>query len=72
MVGFNGRPHPVPDNVVLALRDRVAEQPRIAPLQPGDKVIIKDGAFAAIEAIFKSFDGDERVVILLSLMHCEQ
>lgn len=72
MVGFSGRPQSVPDDVVLALRDRVAEQPRIAPLLPGDKVMIKDGAFAAIEAIFKSFDGDERVVILLSLMHREQ
>lgn len=72
MVGFNGRPQPVPDDVVMALRQRIAHQPRIAPLQPGDKVMIKDGAFAAIEAIFKAFDGDERVVILISLMHREQ
>ena len=72
MVGFNGQPHPVPANVVKALQVRVAEAPCIAPLQPGDKVIIKDGAFADIEAIFQSFDGDERVVILLTLMQRPQ
>lgn len=73
LVGFTGLPLSVPDDVVETLRQRLVEQPRIAPpLLPGDKVIIKDGAFAAIEAIFKAFDGDERVVILLDLMNRQQ
>lgn len=72
LVGFTGLPLRVPDDVVEALRQRLDEQPRIVPLQPGDTVIIKDGAFATIEAIFKAFDGEERVVILLNLMNREQ
>lgn len=72
LVGFNGTPHPVPDTVIAALRQRIAQQPRMAPLQPGDRVTITHGAFTDIEAIFKTYDGDERVVILLNLMHREQ
>jgi transcriptional antiterminator RfaH len=34
--------------------------------------MITNGAFTDIEAIFKTYDGDERVVILLNLMHREQ
>jgi transcriptional antiterminator RfaH len=72
MVGFNGHPYPVPDTVIDALRQRIAHQPRIVALQPSDRVTITHGAFANVEAIFKTYDGDERVVILLNLMHREQ
>ncbi len=72
MVGFNGKPHPVPLSVIEALRQRMTVQPCMADLLPGDRVMIINGAFADIEAIFKAYDGDERVVILLNLMRREQ
>lgn len=73
MVGFTGSPQPVPDSVINALRQRMAAQPHVAPaLQPGDPITVTTGAFADIEAIFSAYDGDERVVILLNLMHRQQ
>lgn len=72
LVGFNGCPLPVPDEVVATVKSRVAESPCITHLQPGDKVIIKDDAFADIEAIFSAFDGERRVIILLNLMQRQQ
>lgn len=72
LVAFNGQPQAVADDVVTRLQARIAEQPCIAPLNPGDRILIKDGAFADIEAIFHAFDGDERVVILLTLVQRQQ
>nr|MBF0682011.1 transcription/translation regulatory transformer protein RfaH [Pseudomonas sp.] len=41
-------------------------------LAPGDRVQIRLGEFADMEAIFVSMDGEERVMLLLSLLNREQ
>lgn len=36
---------------------------------PGDRLYIENGPFANLEGVFKRFDGQERVVMLLGLLH---
>ena len=40
--------------------------------KPGDKVQISDGAFKNWIAIFKCYKSDERVILLMNLLGCEQ
>ena len=40
--------------------------------KPGDKVQISDGALKNYMAIFKSYKPDERVILLINLLGCEQ
>jgi transcriptional antiterminator RfaH len=72
IVAFNGRPEPVPDSIIAALQERIAQQPPEQNLQAGDPIRITQGPFANIEAIFSAYDGDERVVILLKLLQQQQ
>jgi transcriptional antiterminator RfaH len=34
----------------------------------GEKIIIESGPFAGIEAVFKSYKGEERVIVLLNIL----
>ena len=40
--------------------------------KPGDKVQISDGAFKNWVAIFKCYKPDDRVILLMNLLGCEQ
>ncbi len=40
--------------------------------KPGDKVQISDGTFKDYTAIFKCYKSDERVILLMNLLRCEQ
>ncbi len=71
VVAFNGRPTPVTDGLVAALRQRCvqdSEQPPEFLYQPGDTVRITQGCFRDIDAMVESHCGRERVVLLLELM----
>ncbi len=73
LVTFADKPLPVADTIINAIRDRLAvpDGPRML-FQPGDKVRITEGAFANVEAIFERFNGEERVVLLMNLLHKTQ
>jgi transcriptional antiterminator RfaH len=73
LVGFNERPLPIKDEIVELIRERLAqEQAHVPHLRPGEHVRITDGAFADMEGIFITSDGDERVVLLMNILHSEQ
>ncbi len=73
IVGFGNGPTPVRDELVQALRQRLAsEQPGPTRLQHGDRVRIEHESLSEIEAIFVSADGNDRSVILLKLLEREQ
>ena len=73
IVRFNAQPVPVKDEIVELIRARLAQKPaRVPYLQPGERVRITEGAFSDVEAIFVSSDGDERVVLLMNILHREQ
>ena len=66
-------PLPVADGIIEQLRQRIEMGwPRETYLQSGERVIVTEGSFAGIEAIFQSDDGDRRVILLLNILHSEQ
>jgi len=77
LVRFGDLPLAVPEAVVAALQAReAAEQaPGATPealFEPGQRVRINDGPLAGLEAVFSARDGDERVILLLTLLHQQQ
>jgi len=75
LVCFGDEPAIVPENLVHAIRKRVEEITAAGGelfegLQPGDKIVIRDGPFAGYEAIFDArVPGSERVRVLLQLLN---
>lgn len=72
IVSFGNEPIPVADELIAGLRARVDDAESVPYLVPGDRVLITEGPFAELEAIFVSTDGGERVTILLTLMQKDQ
>lgn len=73
IVRFNDYPLPVADAVVEQIRRRIESGPLREPyLNTGDRVVITEGSFSGIEAMFVAGDGDERVVLLLNILQSEQ
>lgn len=75
IVSFNGRPIPVCDEIVLGLRQQCAILAGQEPepiFRQGQKVVITDGCFRELEAIVQTTRGDERVILLLSMLNRQQ
>lgn len=75
MVSFSSAgPAPVRAGLVEAIERRLAKPSPVALslFRHGEKVRITEGAFANVEAIFESFNGEERVVVLLKMLQSEQ
>ena len=72
MVRFKEYPSPVPDRIIAEIRQRIERQPIREPyLKSGERVIIAEGSFSGVEAIFVACDGVERVMLLLNLLQRE-
>jgi transcriptional antiterminator RfaH len=73
IVRFGERPLPVQDEVVEIIRQRFAGDAPLTPyLRPGELVVITEGCFADLEAIFVANDGDERVTLLMNILSSQQ
>ncbi len=77
LVRFGDMPLAVPDAVVTALQAREAalQAGDAAPqalFEPGQPVTISAGPLAGLTAVFEARDGDERVILLLKLLHQQQ
>ena len=71
VVGFGGIPLKVDARLVAQLQQRAEQAPKFV-LQEGESVRITDGSFAEVNAIYMAMDGDERVLLLLSLLNRQQ
>ncbi len=72
-VRFNDRLLPLENEILAVIRARLAgNRPHIPYLQPGERVVVTEGAFAQLEAIFLANDGAQRVVLLMNILHSEQ
>jgi transcriptional antiterminator RfaH len=67
MVRFGNLLAQLPDEVVEMIFN-LQSQPVMQTISLGDAVIINDGPFKGIEALFSHFDGDQRAVLLLNLL----
>ncbi|ALO46423.1 transcription/translation regulatory transformer protein RfaH [Pseudohongiella spirulinae] len=74
VVSFNGRPHPVPQDLIAELQRRFSEDgvPPKPLFEPGEKVQITEGCFRHVEAIVKAVTADERIIVLMNIMHTQQ
>ena len=68
LVHFGARAAKVDDNLVDLLRQRERALPTEAMFHSGDSVVITDGPFAGIEAIFQTADAERRAFILLEIL----
>ena len=75
VVSFGGEPAAVRDELIEHLQQRLAAEQRAAEpagFAPGERVQIRGDGFEDIEAIFVCSDGQQRSVILLTLLQREQ
>lgn len=77
LVRFGDLPLALPDGLVEALqvRESALNSPQAqaeALFTPGQTVTITDGPLAGLAAVFDARDGDERVILLLKLLHQQQ
>src|SRR6266853_1017429 len=73
IVRFNDYPLPVADAIIEQIRRRIESQPIREPyLKSGERVVITEGSFSGIEAIFVTGVGEERVMLLVNILQSEQ
>ena len=73
LVSFNGSPHIVPDDLVMGLQQQYsAELAPMALFKAGDCVQITEGCFKNMDAIVNAVTSDERIIVLLNILHSEQ
>jgi transcriptional antiterminator RfaH len=73
LVCFNQHPVPIQDEIIELIRQRLVTSPPTVPyLRPGERVRITEGSFSQLEAIFVANDGNERVMLLMNILHREQ
>jgi transcriptional antiterminator RfaH len=68
LVHFGARAAKVDDTLVDLLRQRERALPTEAMFQSGDSVVVTDGPFAGIEAIYQTTDAERRAFILLEIL----
>ena len=68
LVHFGARAARVDDTLVDLLRQRERALPTEAMFHSGDSVVIADGPFAGIEAIYQTADAERRAFILLEIL----
>jgi transcriptional antiterminator RfaH len=69
LVRFGSQAAKVPVKLVDELRNRVAQQQQPeTTLKQGVKVRVDSGPLFGLEAIFKGYDADERVILLMNVL----
>ncbi len=72
LVAFGTEPAVVPSELIEYLHTHECDTPVACQFSCGDTVRITEGPFSELEAIFLRNDGDERAILLLTLLHREQ
>jgi|SRR5579872_4955524 len=73
LLHVNGRLLPIEDRIIEAIGERLSVgQPSVPYLTPGERVVITEGPFSHVEAIFLANDGSARVTLLMNILHREQ
>jgi len=72
VLSFGGKPGVIPDEVVDYIADNLEAVESAGGLRKGQPVGIQDGPLKGLEAIFQSYDGEQRAVVLISFMQSQQ
>jgi transcriptional antiterminator RfaH len=68
LVTFGGRAAKVDDTLIDMLRQRERILPKQNMFTSGDSVLITDGPFAGLEAIYQTMDSKQRAFILIEIL----
>ena len=68
LVYFGSQPAKVDEQLVALLQSREQALPEQTLFAPGDAVVITQGPFAGIEAVFQTSDPERRSMILLEIL----
>ncbi len=72
IVSFGGKPLPVGDDLIARLHEHDSGAPVEARFACGERVRISEGPFVDVEAIFLAMEGEQRVLLLMTLLQREQ
>lgn len=72
IVGFGNRPAPISEEVIDHIRASLAVVEDRGGIRPGQPVQLQDGPFEGMNAIFESYDGVARAVVLIEFMQKQQ
>lgn len=69
LVTFGQTPAKIGDELVAGIRAQT-ESPEVQRrhFEPGEQVVVTDGPFAGVEAIYQMADGEGRVMLLLNIL----
>ena len=72
VVGFANKPAPIEDDVIQHIKDSLDKVAEAGGIKQGEPVELDDGPFRGISAIFQSYDGEERAIVLINFMQKQQ
>lgn len=72
VVRFGERPYPIRPTTFRRICEGVAAAQFEPKYRAGEKVQIKSGSLAGMDAIFANYDGTARAILLVNLLHREQ
>ena len=68
LVQFGDRPARVATELIDWLRDRERDFDALLLFAPGEKVVVAQGPFKGLEALYEGTDGERRAMILLEIL----
>ncbi|HRK39031.1 MAG TPA: transcription/translation regulatory transformer protein RfaH [Burkholderiaceae bacterium] len=69
LVTFGQTPAKVGDNLVAHIRNQCADSPLVVrAFKEGDALVVTQGPFAGLDALYQTTDGEGRVMVLLNLL----
>jgi transcriptional antiterminator RfaH len=72
MLQFGVRFPWIADESINAMRTLASAVPQRPLFEPGQRLVVSEGPFRGLDAIFLEPDGDARVIALMSLLGQEQ
>ncbi|PPI86001.1 transcription/translation regulatory transformer protein RfaH [Marinobacter maroccanus] len=72
VVGFANKPAPIRDAVIQHIKESLDSVAELGGIKPGQAVQLNEGPFEGINAIFQSYDGEARAIVLINFMQKQQ
>ncbi|WP_372983243.1 transcription/translation regulatory transformer protein RfaH [Marinobacter sediminum] len=72
VVGFRNKPAAISDDVIAQIKRSLDAVEQQGGIRPGQAVRLSEGPFDGVEAIFQSYDGEERAIVLINFMQKQQ
>ncbi|MBL3824575.1 MULTISPECIES: transcription/translation regulatory transformer protein RfaH [unclassified Marinobacter] len=72
IVGFANKPAAIGDDVIHHIKDGLDSVAEQGGIKPGQAVQLHEGPFEGINAIFQSYDGEARAIVLINFMQKQQ